>query len=95
MQSAARGEVGEFRALSFAHHVSEQRSIDRITLEVAQNPVTLRAPFELAAGGLGILGSGENCEEFIDGVDSWSLTRQGAEHLALQNQIGVAADRRA
>jgi hypothetical protein len=48
MQGSAHGEICEFRALAFAYDISEDWAVEGVTLQVAQNPVTLRTAFELA-----------------------------------------------
>ncbi len=95
MQSAAHHEVRQLRALAFTHRVSQQRSIHRVTLEKAENPVALGTPFEFTARRFGIFGASQNREELIDAVDRDRMLRKGAQQLALQNEVGIAADRRA
>ena len=69
-----------------------------MTLKVAENPVALGAAFEFAARRFRILGAGEHRQQFIDGVN-WRrfvvAIRERAQQLPLQDQVGVAADRRA
>src|ERR1700733_1182694 len=95
MERAADAVVGKFSAGALARDDGWQLALACVTLEVAQNPVALGAPFEFASLGLGSLGAGKHRQELFLRIAEAVGRREGRDQLTLQHEVRIAANRRA